>query len=62
MVEGESDMREKKLKEKVTLAFLNSRDGNLPIPSGYPQKIPTMDRVKTRILGTGMGMGNYPQN
>ncbi|KAK2433181.1 inorganic pyrophosphatase TTM2 [Trifolium repens] len=38
------------------------RDDNLPIPSGYPQKIPTTGRVKTRILGTGMGMGNYPQN
>ena len=39
-----------------------SRDGNLPIPSGYPQKIPTTGRVKTRILGMDMGMGNYPQN
>jgi hypothetical protein len=37
------------------------RDGNLSIPSGYPQKISTTGKVKTRILGTGLGMGNYPQ-
>jgi hypothetical protein len=37
-----------------------SRDGNLPIPNGYPEKLPTMGRVKTRILGMGVGMGNYP--
>ena len=28
---------------------------------GHPQKIPTMDRVKPRFMGLGLGMGNYPQ-
>jgi hypothetical protein len=40
--------------------YIDVRDGNLPIPNGYPQKIPIMGRVKTRILGMGVGMGNYP--
>jgi hypothetical protein len=29
--------------------------------SAYPQKIPIMDRIKDRIMGTDTGMGNYPQ-
>jgi hypothetical protein len=37
------------------------RDDNLPISGAYPQKIPIMDRIKTHILSTGAGMGNYPK-
>jgi len=29
-----------------------------PRPYGYPQKIPTMGRVKFRIYGMGTGLGN----
>jgi len=28
---------------------------------GHPQKIPTMGRVKSRFMGLGLGIGNYPQ-
>jgi len=28
-----------------------------PMPNGYPQKIPTMDRVKPRFYGFGHGFG-----
>ena len=30
-------------------------------PYGHLQKISTMGRVKPRIMGLGLGMGNYPQ-